>query len=864
MNWHRHLTIALLTFLLVTTVLPAIAEFQPPFPIQSSQSTTTHYESTKYPITLLKKGQQLYDAGQFAEAAQVWEQAAKLFKQRREKHNQAKSYNYLAIVYQDLGRWEAAQKAILQVLNLLKSIDDPFLYAQILNTQGSFQLHKGDGETALKMWEQAETRYRSIKDVTGVVLSQINQAQAMQTLGLYRRAKRKLEQVNQDLATLPDSIIKARGLRSLGVTLQVVGDLEQSQKVLSASLNIAKQLNSIPEIGETLFRLGNTAMAKEDFNAALAFYQQAKDRVVNPRTQLEVQLNQLNLLVKTGQIKAALKLVPEIQARLEGLPPSRAIVYAYVNLTQTLMQMNKTSEKKGLWNSGEVAKLLANAVRQARELNDARAESYALGQLGYLYEQSQQWSEALSLTQKALVLAQGIQATDIAATWYWQEGRILKAQGNITAAIATYEQAVKTLQSLRQDLVGVNTDLQFSFRQQVEPVYRQLVQLLLQNVDSLPENLKQQRLQRSRVTVEALQLEELQNFFREACLTYKLRPIEEIDSKAAVVYPIVLDQRLEVVLSLPGQPLLHYGTDLSKEEAENVFEQLRQFLNPVFLPSEVLPSAQKVYDWLLRPGSAELERHGVKTLVFVLDGFLRNLPMAVLHDGKQYLVERYNIALTPGLQLLESRSLDPKQLNALIGGLSQERQGFTALPGVDQEIEEIGERVSAQVLLNQEFTNSNFQRRVETTPYSVVHLATHGQFSSKAEDTFLLTWDDRINVKDLERLLKGEGASATLRDRKPIELLVLSACQTAKGDSRAALGLAGVAVRSGARSTLATLWSVQDLSTAQLIAEFYRLFTQSQTTKAEALRQAQLSLLNSPRYNHPYYWSPFILVGNWQ
>jgi CHAT domain-containing protein len=282
------------------------------------------------------------------------------------------------------------------------------------------------------------------------------------------------------------------------------------------------------------------------------------------------------------------------------------------------------------------------------------------------------------------------------------------------------------------------------------------------------------------------------------------------------------------------------------------------------LPGEILAPAQQVYDWLLRPATVELERQGIKTLVFVLDGFLRSLPMAILHDGQHYLVEDYNIALTPGLQLLESRSLSPQQFKVLAGGLATARQGFSTLPGVEQEINQIQAKISAKVLLNQEFTRRSFQQRVEAQPFSVVHLATHGQFSSKAQDTFLLTWDDRINVKDLDQLLTGVGKSATQRLREPIELLVLSACQTAKGDNRATLGLAGVAVRSGARSTLATLWSVQDQSTSQLIAEFYRLLTQSGMTKAEALRQAQLSLLNSAQYKHPYYWSAFVLVGNWR
>jgi CHAT domain-containing protein len=97
----------------------------------------------------------------------------------------------------------------------------------------------------------------------------------------------------------------------------------------------------------------------------------------------------------------------------------------------------------------------------------------------------------------------------------------------------------------------------------------------------------------------------------------------------------------------------------------------------------------------------------------------------------------------------------------------------------------------------------------------------------------------------------------------PIELLVLSACQTATGDRRAALGLAGLAVRSGARSTLATLWSVNDRSTALFMVEFYRELGQPGVTKAQAVRNAQLALLKQPQYEHPYYWAPFILLGNW-
>ncbi|MEH2184469.1 CHAT domain-containing protein [Nostoc sp.] len=842
MRIHRYLILGILIFFLITTVLPATAEDS----ISRTQSQ----------VILLEQGKQVYDAGKLVEAAQIWSQAAQISQQSKQQHYQILSYNYLAIVYQDLGKWEVARSLITQAENILKTVDDSFLYAQVLNTKGSLQLNTGQPELALETWQQAEKIYRSFKDVTGIVLSQINQAQALQTLGEYRRAQRQLEQINQDLAALPDNLLKARGLQSLGVTLQVVGDLERSQQVLSQSLAIAKQVNSTADIAETFLRLGNTARAREDFKAALEFYQQASSG--DERTQLEALLNQLSLLTKTEQNQTALALLPQIQARLANLSPSRWGVYAQVNLAASWMKLSSSNTK-------DIAQLLSTAVTQARELTDVRAQSYALGELGHLYEQTQQFSEALNLTQTALTLVQGVQAEDIAVNWFWQQGRIEKARGNIESAITAYEQAVDSLTSLRQDLVQLNPDVQFNFRDRVEPVYRQLVQLLLQDVDSLPQIIKQQHLEKSRKTIEALQLAELENFFHQACLTYKPQPIDKIDLKAAVIYPILLERRLEVVVSLPGQPLQHYGTNLSSKEESEVFDELRQSLNPAFLPDEVLPSAQKLYDWLLRPAEKEIKLQGIKTLVFVLDGFLRSVPMAVLHDRQQFIIQKYSIALTPGLQLLESRHLLPQQFQALTAGLAEARQGFAELPGVKQEIKQITNYVHAQVLLNEKFTRANVQKQIEEVPFSVVHLATHGEFSSKAEDTFLLTWEDRINVKDLDRWLKG--ASSKLSNnapRQPIELLVLSACQTAKGDNRAALGLAGIAVRSGARSTLATLWSVQDKSTADLTAEFYRLLTQKVVSKAEALRQAQLSLLNSPQYKHPYYWSGFVLVGNWR
>jgi CHAT domain-containing protein len=247
--------------------------------------------------------------------------------------------------------------------------------------------------------------------------------------------------------------------------------------------------------------------------------------------------------------------------------------------------------------------------------------------------------------------------------------------------------------------------------------------------------------------------------------------------------------------------------------------------------------------------------------VFVPDGVFRNIPMATLYDGKQYLIENYRVALTPGLTLLSPEALQKKGLNTLFAGLTEiaEKPGLTPLLFVNEELDAVRSQVPSTVLLNQQFTLTDLQQTLQDNSFPIVHFATHGQFSSQFKDTFILTWNSFINILELEELLKKNDIKGT----KPIELLILSACETAAGDRQAALGLAGFAVRAGARSTIATLWSVNDQASAALMGQFYRQLATQNVSKAEALRQAQLALLKNRWYRHPFYWSPYILVGNW-
>lgn len=853
-----------------------------PFSISAAQDSVAQAVSPTESQPLEQQAKALYDAGRFTEAEAVLQQAIQAYQQQGDILRQAIALSNLALTYHQLGAWTEANQAISNSLNLLDqdsadSTDRRLAAAQALDIQGRLQLAQGQAEPALATWQQAAQHYQQLDETDRLIRNQIEQSRALQALGFYQRAVTLLTELEQALQSQPDSLTKVAELRSLGEALRVVGDLEQSEQRLQDSLAIAQRLPADPvitaNVNETIaltqLSLGNTARAQQDITKALDWYQQAAS--TNSATALQPNVNRFSLLMETAPSDAQ-ALLPQIQRQLEELPLNRSTVYARINLAQSL-----TKGSPEFSSSPDAAALLSTAAQQSEQLGDRRSQAYALGLLGGLYETTQQWSFAEDLTRQALQLALSTNAADVTYLWQWQLGRILKAQAeqgidstqNRTEAIATYEEALKTLQSLRLDLASINPEQQFSFRESVEPAYRQLIELLLQPADTT----SQENLVKARRTLESLQTVELQNFFREACLDVPIaidRIVEQTsalsanqtNALAAVIYPIILPNSLEVVLKLPNQTdLIHYSTVVSQADVEKTLIDLRNQITQPETQASVRTLSQQVYDWLIRPAETELSNNGISTLVFVLDGFLKNIPMAALYDGEHYLVETYGIALTPGLELLNPQAIERQQIRLLFAGLSGPIEDFSPLTAVEQEKDGILAAIpSAVVLLNQDFTAEALQTQIEQTPFQIVHLATHGEFSSDRNKTFIRSLDRRINVDELNRILQTREQAQP----EPIELLTLSACQTAEGDERAALGLAGVAVRAGARSTLASLWSIDDQSSAFLMVEFYRqLVDNPSLSKSQALRRAQLALVNHPNYNHPSYWAPYVLLGNW-
>jgi len=882
-------------------------------------------QSYSNPAMLLETGKRLYHQGKFSDAIFNLEQAVQIFENQGNQIQQAIALSNLSLAYKQIGEYQQALDYITQSRRLLEnqpnyqqSKDKLQLFAQIIDIQANLQLILGKPLLALDNWKQATIIYQKVNFQDGKIRSLINQSLALQALGRYRQAHKNLQELLPELDKQPASMIKVTALRNFGDVQLHLGEIDASLNTLQKSYEIAQEIQAKfkfkfklnqynPQISEILLSLGNAQRAKGNrlrsrlpnttnfakttpllyssnpissevrtlYQQAIQTYEKTINISTSPGIKVKAQLNLLSVLIEVQEFTKAGKLYSQIQLIIDKLPVSETSINSRIHLAENLLFLKQVSRNNAPeWQ--DIAQIIAVAIKQAEILDVIRLQSYGMGVLGSIYLQNNNLADAQQLSEKAVNLALKIQAKDIAYLWQWQLGYIFKLQENITQAIDYYSQAVNNINDLRGDLLILHPDIQFSFRDNVEPVYRQLVDLLLQSPNSQninQANLNQKNLKQARDVIEALQLREIENYFQEACLQAKPEIIDTVvdqsDTTAAVIYPIILENRLEIILKLPNQNQFnHYTTFIPANEVEETLEQLQFSLRQPEQINQVKKLSAKVYNWLIRPLEVDLEKHNIETLVFVLDGNFKNIPMAVLYDDNvsrqpsKYLIEKYAIALTPGLQMLEPKPLQQQNLNILMAGVSEtrsiENQEFNPLQNVELELEKIKSQIpNTKKLLNQEFTHINLEKQINSAKYTVVHIATHGKFSSNLEETYILTWNKLLKLKDFEQLFQIN----TNRDSQTIQLLVLSACETANGDKRATLGLSGVAIRAGARSTLATLWAVDDESTAELMSQFYQELLNNKFNKVKALQQAQIQLLKNTEL--PMIWSPYVLIGNW-
>jgi CHAT domain-containing protein len=511
----------------------------------------------------------------------------------------------------------------------------------------------------------------------------------------------------------------------------------------------------------------------------------------------------------------------------------------------------------------QAAEVFMDAAAVAQTLHNAQAASYAWGHLGHLYEEAQRYPEALHLTQQAVFAAQQVQAPDALYRWQWQSGRLLQALHRREAAISAYQHAVETVQSLRDALPCAYGKRQSPFRTAFGPLFFGFVDLLLQRAAAAPESPQARAdLEHARLTMEQFKKAEIQDYLGDVCVgasTARVTALEDVAATAVVVYPIPLPDRLELLVGMQGE-LRRFQVAVTADKLESVATGFRQAVQDGRRTYQQL--AQALYTWLIRPFEAAMVSGGIQTVVFVPDGVLRTIPLAALHDGQQFLIEKYALVVTPGLHLTDPQPLMPDTLRVLAAGVAHAPGStFADLPYVTEELQAIAQLFPGRVHQLEAFRLADLETAWQQERFTVLHIASHGVFAHDAAHSFLVTADGTHLT--MERLAQLVGRMRV--HKEPLALLTLSACDTALGDDRAALGLAGVAVQAGARSVLATLWQVQDKVTADLVTAFYTHLQQPGVSRAQALQQAQITLLTqgTAYTHHPYYWASFLLINNW-
>jgi CHAT domain-containing protein len=338
--------------------------------------------------------------------------------------------------------------------------------------------------------------------------------------------------------------------------------------------------------------------------------------------------------------------------------------------------------------------------------------------------------------------------------------------------------------------------------------------------------------------------------------------------------------QLELIMVTPTGAPIRKAVPITREKLLELAQQFREEITKGRNTQLYLPTAQQLHKLLIDPLIADLKTQKIQNLVFIMDGGLRSLPVAALHDGKQFLVESYSVGLMPSLSLTDTRYVDIRKQTQVLAMGAEKTPNQKSLLAAPIELETISTKIwKGKSFKDNQFTVSNLVTQREKEPFAIVHLATHGKFKSGLpSNSYIQFVNERLQL-DRFRELK--------LNNRPIELLVLSACETALGDENAELGFAGLANRTGAKSAMGSLWSVDDAGTLGLMTSFYRDL-KTAPIKAEALRQAQVDMLrgkvtleggklitpidrvNLPaslaqkntKLTHPFYWAGFTIVGN--
>jgi CHAT domain-containing protein len=689
----------------------------------------------------------------------------------------------------------------------------------------------------------------------------VSRGEALRMQGKFPAARDALEAAVAGSAQA-SPLERARARAALGALLFFSRDSEGAAARLGEALLLARESGDDDVLAGILNHLGMLAVSQRDLVLARRHYDESlavAKAAGNHATVAAAALNRAR--IEHGSRKAPFwRIARDAAGRVV---PEADKVIPLVDIGRQATEALAGREAEALSRAGITLQWIHAGLEEARQAagssGNQRHLSMATGQMGALYESQGRNEDAVSLTLAAIEAANAGVAEDLGVRWQWQMGRLQRRLGRSDEALLAYRKALRHLDTVRLDIPVQYVGGRSSFRETLEPVYLGAADIMLETSARRSDPAKAEALlDEALYTMELLKAAEINDFFHDSCAARPAmrEPWADLTAGTAVLYPVILPERLELIILTSGQKR-RVSVDVSGDTLKARAREFATSLRPTGDGLQAFEaSSRRLHGWLIEPIKHVLEAHAIKTLLFVPDGPLRLVPLAALFDGEHFLVEQYAVATLPGLSQFEVAKGHEGADRVLLAGVSESVQGFDDLPGVESELTQLDRQFKARLLLNEGFNLETFRAEMQQNDYNIVHIASHGEFGGTPERSFLLTYDRKLDMNDL---------LATLSARKqesPIDLLSLSACHTAEGDDRAPLGLGGVAIKAGVQSALGSLWMVSDRAAERMIPMFYAGLEQRGLGKAEALRQAQASVLNDTDMKHPFFWAPFIMIGN--
>lgn len=784
--------------------------------------------------------------GQYSQALEYYQQSLNLKQKIEDKLGVGHSLNNIGGVYYETGQYSQALKFFQQALANVQNAKVPIDKANILNNIGLVYSELGQYSKALKFYQQALVIRKNSGDQDGEATTLHNIGFAYNQMKKYSQAINYYRQALAAFKKIGNQPKMGSTLNNLGYTYQQLGQYSQAIESLQQGLRILQKVGGRAVAGRTFDSMGSAYKGMGNYSQALASYQQALflSREVGDKSAERITLSNIGDLLAQNKpqlaiifYKQSVNITESIRAELRSLPREQQQSYTatvadtYRRLADLLLQQDRVLEAQQVLDLLKIQELddylrdVRGNERTAKGVELLSLEQSINQELKVITDKQIQISRQLSELQK---IPQTNRKPD-------QMAKIVELEANL---ITEFNQFI--------DSPEVNAWLE-----QLSPkALQQIVPLGFLN--SLRDNL------------------------------------QRLNQNAVLLYPLILDNRLELVVTTPNTPPIHRSVSIKKEELYRAIVEFRSALeNP---ESDATLPAQKLYEYLIKPIEKDLVNADAKTIIYAPDGPLRYIPLAALYDGKKWLAQRFRTNNITALSLTELDTQPLPQIKVLAGATTQRHivklestsLPFKALEYAGAEVNNLATMMpGTKILLDNDFNREVMNSYLNV--YSIIHMATHAKFiNGKPEYSFILMGDGNlITLPNIQKL-----------SLPNVDLVVLSACETAVGDQigkgEEILGFGYQIQRTGARAAIASLWSVSDGGTQALMNAFYAFLSQGKITKAEALRQAQAAMITSDysgvtqdqdrgilestreklpakvanRLSHPYYWAPFILIGN--